>query len=268
MKVLFLVLISLFSNLALAKSSIAIIYVDQKTEKSLGEFPIVRSHYATLIKKLSDYKPRYTILKFFFDIKKKEDQTLIKEIKKHNNILTQAYSYQSKDVSQMDISSYALKGEVKKLPKRNTIMFPYPEMAKGFSGIGFVNGIADKDIVKDFEIISNYKGKAYPSLPLVVLEKVLNTKAKISKETLVVGQKKFKLQQDLGMNLKWNKPGHYPSYSMIDVLNDKIDKKKLENKILVVFYDGPKLTKAAAINGFSYNPAEVVANAIDHLLKE
>ena len=54
---------------------------------------------------------------------------------------------------------------------------------------------------------------------------------------------------------------------MIDILNGE-KTAEMKNKIIIIFYNGPKLSLIPAINGESYNPAEVVANGIDHMLTE
>lgn len=268
MKLLLLLLLT-FSNYVFAKDDIVLIYVDQKTEKSLGDFPIARSHYAKLVEVASKHKPKYIILKFFYDLKKEGDEVLINEIKKHKNILTQAYSYSGDEKSSMDISKHAISTKGLKLDQIDTLIYPYKEMVEAFSGIGFVNGISNQEgKAIDFEIFSSYKGKVYPSLPLLVLEKEMNAKSTIENNILRIGSKEIKIKKDFGMKLKLKKPGSYKTFSMIDVIKGRIDKKELENKILIVFYNGPKLTLAPAVNGYSYNPAEFVANAIEHLLNE
>ena len=80
---LIVLLITFIKSLAFAASDdILLVYVDKKTEKILGEFLIDISHYSTFLKKVSKYKPRYIILKFFFDIRKEGDTSLISTLKK------------------------------------------------------------------------------------------------------------------------------------------------------------------------------------------
>jgi CHASE2 domain-containing sensor protein len=266
MKILIFLLMVLSSTVFSAEN-IVLIYVDQNTEKSLGEFPIARSHYAKLVEVTSKHKPKYIILKFFYDLKKAGDEILINEVKKHDNVFTQAYSFKGQEKSNLDISKYSISAKGLEHAPFESLMFPYKEMSEAFSGIGFVNGIVSEDgRVKDFEIVSSYKGKAYPSLPLLILEKEMKAKSSIQNNVLSIGSKKIKISNDLGMKLKLKKPGSFKTYSMIDVINGKVRKAELQDKILIVFYNGPKLTPAPAINGYSYNPADVVANAIDHIL--
>lgn len=263
----FLLMITLiFVNTANGSLPISIVYVDAKTEKELGEFPISRAHYAKLVKKLNDAKAKYIILKFFFDNKTPADQQLINELKKYNNIFTQAYSYQSEKDSELKIESDFSRGKTKK-QLNNDIIFPYPEMMSAMSGVGFVNGILNEDEkLSDFELVSEYKGNIYPSLPLVILERELGAKAVFDNKSVSIKQHKIKLGNDYGFGLKLNKPEYYKTYSMIDILNDRIANDKIKDQLVIIFYDGDKLQKAKAINEKMYNPAEVVANAIDSLL--
>ena len=68
-----------------------------KKQKKRLDFPIERSHYAKLLDIVSKDSPRYIILKFFYDQRKEGDEVLINEIKKHENIFTQAFSYVSEE---------------------------------------------------------------------------------------------------------------------------------------------------------------------------
>ena len=242
--------------------------MDKKTEKSLGEFPIDRSHFSTFFKKVSKFKPRYIILKFFFDTRKEDDYILISTLKKMNNVFTQAFSYQNESDSKLEIFKTSIGKDFRENSDLNDLIYPYLEMANLFAGVGFVNGAADgQGIVKDFEIVSNYKGKLYP-LPLLILENELKSKSKIRENYLYLGDKKIKLKSDLGMGLKLNSPGSYKKVSMIDLIKGKIDEESIKGKTLIVFYDGEKISLTKMSNGFSYNPAEIMANAIDFILKK
>lgn len=264
MKLILCFLILFFSN-ANASTNIALVYVDAKTEKALGEFPLKRSEYAKFLKSVKSYNPKIVILKFFFDLKKPEDSVLIKELKNHNNVYTQAASFKGEKPIEMDLSGYEIDTDKTKKNGFVTTWFPYKDMAKAYRGVGFVNGIEDvKQRAQDFEIISSYNGKLYPSLPLLLYLHDKGINAKVRKGFLIVGDKKIKLEKNYGMKLKPKKSGSYKSYSMIDVINKKVEKENLQNKVLIVFYKGDKLKPRPAVNGDAYNPAEYVANAIDH----
>ena len=200
--------ILLFSTSIFGSEDIVIIYVDEKTEKKLGDFPIDRSHYSRLIRVISKYDPRYIILKFFYDQKKEGDDQLISELKKHKNVFTQAFSYQGDNESKIDISKYSIGNDFRaNVDTNKSLIFPYKEISRAFSGIGFVNGVQSKDgKLEDFQIISSYEGNLYPSLPLLVYSSNVGAKPEIRDKKLYVGAKVFNLGEKLGMNMKFKNP--------------------------------------------------------------
>ena len=101
-----------------------------------------------------------------------------------NNVFTQAFSYQNESDSKLEIFKPSIGKDSRENSDLNDLIYPYLEMANLFAGVGFVNDADGQGIVKDFEIVSNYKGKLYPSLPLLILENELKVSQKLRKLSL------------------------------------------------------------------------------------
>lgn len=270
----FLPLVLLFSCATTGKYKInstyplSIIYVDEKTEKQLGEFPLKRQYYGELVQKLQESKPKYIILKFFFDQEKPGDEEFIAKIKDYKNILTQASSFWDHEENKVDIRRYSFARNEIRFPQKNNVMFPYPKMRKAFDGVGFVNAtVTEKGEVNSFELVSDYKGRLYQSLPLFILHKETGGNLQLLGKRIKVGNLPVPINIDGSFKLRLSRPGKlYPTYSFIDVINGKIDPTFFKNHIVIVFYRGDKISPAKGVNGFEYNPAEVVADAINSAL--
>jgi CHASE2 domain-containing sensor protein len=246
---------------------IVIVYVDEKTEKKLGdEFPISRGHYVRFVKAIQTYKPEAVILKVFFDSNKKGD-TKFSELQAYN-VFTQAAAIKDKTEFTGNISGSIANNEFG-LAENKSVIYPNKNITNGMDGVGFVDAPTNKEgLPYSFYLLRSYKGKVYPSLPLVILEHVKKSKAILKQNSVVVDDVDVAYDKKGIMNFEYNKDRSlYKTYSFIDVLEKKLPVDTFNNSIVVVFYKGKKLPPIKAYNGESYSPAEIVSDSINNILK-
>ncbi len=252
-----------------SKYPISMVYLDSLAEKELGRFPINRNYYARLIEKLEKYNPKYIILKFFFTDKTDDDLNLIATLQKYDNILTQAAVIPGKcDDNFALLSRYQISVNNYHFPNYNNALLPYFELGKYFSGIGFVNAIIKGNTFIEFNLINSLNNKIYPSLPLLILQKEMKEKISIDRNEVKIGNITIPINSNGSFPVDLSEPkGLYKSYPFIDVLHDKIEGRLFKDNIVIVFLSGEKAPKIIAGSNKPRNVAEIVADAINTVLK-
>lgn len=244
---------------------ISIVYIDEKTEKVIGDFPVKRNHYVDLVKKIQKYKPHAVVLKFFLDSRKKEDR-LFNEIKKYR-VYTQASAV--KDSSEYKGKIKGSLGENKyNFEDNKSVIYPNKRILRNLDGVGFVDAPTNsKGQPYSFYLVRSYRGELFPSLPIKILEDIKMSPASINSSGVRVGKKTIPMNNKGIFDFDYDKhTGLYREYSFIDVLDQKLPLDTFKNHIVVVFYKGKKLAPIKATNEHHYNPAEVVSDAINNVL--
>lgn len=248
---------------------ISIIYVDAKTELALGDFPIDRRHYASIVEVLNPARPKYVVLKYFLIDPSKSDAELAKTLSKYENTLTQAAAVDvHEDYSKADLEKHSIEKNTFKFYEHKAVWFPNTHLANKFNGIGFVNSIIKDGKFMEFLFIVGIEKKLYPSLALLILEKELKEKLSISKNSVSTSKFEVPINKNGSFSIDLSEPNSlYPSYSFIDVLQGKVALEKFENNIVIVFYKGEKIQGVSSEYGLNHNPAEIVADSINTALK-
>ena len=251
-----------------SKYPISMIYIDSLTEMELGAFPIKRSYYAQLIEQIEKFMPKYIILKFFFTDKTNDDSLLINTLKKYNNVFTQAGVISDNGNTDFNVlSKYQIANNIYNFPNYDHAWFPYYELGKNFAGIGFVNAFIEDDEFIEFNLINSLNNKLYPSLPLLILQKEIDEKIEISKTEVKVGSVKIPINSNGSFKINLSRPGKlYKSFSLLDILHNKIDGSLLTNNIIIVFINGKEAPKIKTGIGEPRIVAEIVADAINTAL--
>lgn len=244
---------------------VSIIYIDEKTEASLGDFPLKRNHYVQLVKSLQAYAPHSVVLKFFFDAKTDEDKSF-KEIE-DVRVYTQASALPSSTEWTGAIPNDLGKNVIG-LQENFSVLYPNKTIYKSLDGAGFVDAPTNKEgQPRDFYLLRAYRRNLYPSLPLLILADVEGESPQVHRNKVVVGSRVLPMDNDGVFHFDYNKDRSlYRQHSFIDVIEGNVSKDAFKNHIVVVFYQGPKLIPVKAANGLKYNPAEVVSDAINNVL--
>jgi len=248
---------------------IEIIYVDEATQKKLGEFPFERSHHAKLIENIQKDTPAAIVLKFFFDTETEHDQALATTLKKYNNVFTQASVYSATDakISPKELERYSIPVNNVELADNDKILLPNNTLLNEFAGLGTV-GVrltTDNEIIGGFSI-EKTKGVFIPNLSLSLVKELSRKEVSIDSTTLRIGNKAIELGEDQLLPLDLSKPNTlYPIHSYLDVLEN--DTANFENKIVIIYIEDPAVRYIKSKYNEAHNNAELVADNINTLLK-
>jgi hypothetical protein len=217
-----------------AESPFVVIMYDSKTEKTIGDFPPKRTVWAQTINKVRSLNAKAVVLKFFYDLPKSEDidlgksistiptflQACINENDPSNNVLDQKYEMKvDRDYANV-ISG-----------KNGWI--PVSDLAQKAYDVGFV----DISNITEIPIIEKYNNRYVRSLYFSVLQYVLPD-LKFEKNTLVNNKKQIKLSRYSEMHVNYPGEDKLEYISLCDVLNNKVNSNDIENKVVIIGYDG------------------------------
>ena len=220
-----------------ADNPFIVIMYDSKTENSIGPFPPKRTVWASTIDKLREYNTKAVVMKFFYDLPKDEDkifsssikniptflQACINEIEPSNNKLESKYTINT-DRNYKDVIT-GKKG-----------WLPVSELARNAYEVGFVD-IRD---INDIPIIEKYDNKYVKSLYFCILQFIFPD-LRFENNSLVLNNKKIILNKYSEMHVDYPKEDNLKYISLCDVLNNEVDMKIFENKIVIIGWDGSKM---------------------------
>jgi len=239
---LMVISISLF-----AESPFVVIMYDQKSEQKIEKFPPSRSEYAKAIEILEKMNSKAVVLKFFYDLPKSstEDQALTKSLKllpvfiqarilndeKNPNLLNKKY------VIHID-------KEYKKAISGNSGWLPLSSISDNAFDLGFVD-IRKPSSIPLFEV---YQGNYVKSLWYSVLQYVFPG-MKIEKGYLVNGNKKLRINEYGEIDVNYPEMDNLNYISFYDLVNGTIDRSIIENKVIILGYDGEQIDKIRISSG-------------------
>ncbi|MBN2658356.1 MAG: CHASE2 domain-containing protein [Spirochaetales bacterium] len=250
---------------------IEIIYFDSDTERELGPFPVKRSVYGELIEKLESRDPALVILKFFLDSESEEDEALAEVIGRYDNVYTQA-SLLLEPVTEPTagvLDKMAVGSDESPVTTEPVeLVVPNSVLFDSFAGVGLVDFTGNKGQFEDFPVFTEYQGRVLPSLALISAAFLVDEDIRIDGESLRIGLREIALRDSL-YTLDLSGPeALYPVHSMIDVLNGDPRKFDFNGKVIIVFIDNPEIRSIKSEYGKRHNPAEIVADSINTLLKD
>jgi CHASE2 domain-containing sensor protein len=217
-----------------AESPFVIIMYDNKTEAALGAFPPKRTVWANTVDKVQTLNAKAVVLKFFFDLPRDEDIVLSDSIQKIPTFLQACINDDEPSNNQLD-ERFTVKLAMNNanVLSGNNGWLPVKALEKNAYDVGFVD-IRD---INNIPIIENYNGKYVKSLYYCLLQYVFPD-LKMDSNYLVNDHKKIKLNNNIEMNVNYPIQDNLKFISLCDVLNNTVDSKDIENKIVIIGYDG------------------------------
>ena len=142
-------------------------------------------------------------------------------------------------------------------------------MSEAFRNIGMVNGIMSKEkFVTGLSLVNSINGKLYPSLPLLIASHIKSLSISVKENQVYLGNKKLILKNEASYPIdSIPEKSPFPTYSFIDVLNKKINKVDLIDKMVFIFYRGEKTPSLKISKDKKANQAEIIAWVTDSLIK-
>lgn len=283
-------------------NNIVIIDIDEKSLKSLGQWPWSRDKVAALLKKLSDNKVALIALDIVFaeednssphkvlqklglthDSAPNYDLELAQTLAQTPTILGYLFELENKQHLSHEVANIpAIFIEKNKTMEQNYLIKAYgtilniPLLQKSAYSSGFFNNIPDESgVIRSIPLLISYDDMLYPSLPLEVM-RILTQTQKVSIHYQDQGVSSIELRDlhiptdrygRMLINFR-GKEAHFPYYSAVDILNGSIEKEKLEGKIALVGTSADGLRDLRATPFESVFPGvEIHANVIDNMIQ-
>jgi hypothetical protein len=230
-----------------AQSPFAVLMYDQKSEQKLEKFPPNRFEYAKAIELLKKMNAKAVVLKFFYDLPKSsaEDQALSKSLKLLPVFIQARILNDEKNPNPLN-QQYViyLDQEYRKAISGNSGWLPLSSISDNAFDLGFVD-IRKPANIPLFEV---YQGNYVKSLWYSVLQYVLPT-MKIEKGYLINGNKKLRINEYGEIDVNYPKKDILDYISFYDLINGTIDKSIIENKVVIIGYDGEQIDKIRISSG-------------------
>lgn len=274
-----------------ADDRVAIIDIDEKSLKHLGQWPWSRNILAKVLENLTNAKvaaigmdvlfaeedissPNKVLEKLDLNISSNVpdfDQIFADSIKNSPTVTGFIFSMKNDGVKpEKDPRTQAVIVE-KNRPKESFLPIAYrpilntDKIEKSSYSSGFLNNVPGFDgVVRSVPSVINYDGVLYPSLSIELLRLVLGIKKIIVQyqssgvESIILG--KVKIPTDIYGHIRVNFTGHSPSYpyiSAVDIYNNTFKKEQLEGKIVLLG------TSSAGLYDLRSSPFDVIIPGVE-----
>jgi len=244
-----------------ANRNVVLVKVDDETNAEFG-WPLPRSYYARLVKKLNAYGARVIVLDFLFNDRTSfsEDTTLVYTIDEAGNVINsfnfqvwsgeQNYKAGAQECIENSHSRYAVNlnpDAIINFYRASFATFPHEDFVDFFEKAGHVNIVQDVDgHFRRIPLFICYEGCFYPSLGFKAISEYFNISGKdISIERSLWGDNLLLKIQFEKIKVPINNKGQvllnyygdldvFQQYSLPDVLNGNISASHFKDKIVLV----------------------------------
>jgi hypothetical protein len=216
-----------------------VVFIDATTEEKFGSMPLNRALLAKGVDAIADAGAKGLIVKFFFDQAKneKDDKRLADSLSRIRTVL-QARIDNSESMPNPLADKFTLAGSFKVAVTGSSGWIPLPALANNATDVGFVD--FNSTVVP---MVEQYKSRNVKSLVLCAIELAVGEKANISQgEKITIGSHVIKVNGKNQVVAKFNGVQLKQSISFEAVL-DGSAKRELNEKIVILAYDGPRIDK-------------------------
>ncbi|OGQ25232.1 MAG: hypothetical protein A3D29_01610 [Deltaproteobacteria bacterium RIFCSPHIGHO2_02_FULL_42_44] len=235
-------------------SEVVIVAIDEKSINKLGRWPWPRTTMAKLINELTHAKVVAFDVVFSEPETKQRDNSLGSAVRKAKNVVLGYFLREeatelphAASINQLERSKIKfLKtiGEVETIPVPELpgLEANIPVIGAGAKGFGLFNIFPDENdgVVRRAQLLFLYQGELYPSLGLEALRQYYDsnsvlTLASYGVDSLFINDKKIPTDESGRLQLNFYGPGGtFKTYSAVDIVNGKIPKNQIENKIVFI----------------------------------
>ena len=284
--------------------NITIIDIDEKSIAAIGQFPWRRDVYAKILRNLNQFNPASVAFDIFFSEEDKQNpKNLLIELKKNNNISENIEVLDTNKIFIDEIKKtkaiLPVVGEIRKnivinnskpklriiskgsnpknyLFKFNGKITSLEKINNAATGIGSISLLPGIDgIIRSVPILLNIDDQIWPSLSLESI-RVSNDQKNLLIETNDTGIQSIKTRKNLFttdnnavINIKYKDFKKENYISAIDIINSDFDKKRIENKIVLIGSSAQGLFDIVKIsNGRVVPGVEVHAHIINNILTD
>jgi CHASE2 domain-containing sensor protein len=222
-------------------SPFVMVFIDAKTEKTLGPDHSDRSLFARAIEKSADSGAKGFILKFFIDKRKNPegDQALARAMSRTKVLLEARLDGSESDPNDLP-ERFLLPGSGKVVgqPMSGTSgWIPLPELSAAAEDVGFVDVRLVKNVAERFPVIEHFRDHYVKSLCLCSVELALGRKATVVPgKSITLGDKTVKLDKRSEIPIEYPAKDDLQYISLVDFLNAKA-LPDVKDRIVIVGWD-------------------------------
>jgi len=281
-------------------SDIVIIDIDEKSIKQLGQWPWGRDKLATILYNLSEMKAGIIGLDIVFsEMDRTSPSRLLAkyhiksdEVKDYDAIFAQALSqtptilgyifdFEHKDVQKKEAPYIPItiiqEGLTNRhyIPQAKSVLPNIEIFQESAYSSGFINNLPDDSgVIRSVPLLISYRSDIYPSLAFEMYRLSLGVSTlrlqynETGLENLYLGDKVIASDRfaKLYVNFKGTR-GSYKYISAVDIYNNKVDKREIEGKYVLIGTSAYGLMDLRATPFQSVIPGvEIHANVIDNLI--
>lgn len=261
--------------------NIVIIAIDEPSLEKLGRWPWSRRVISTVVEKLTEYSPAVIAFDIILSEPEKNDPLLTKTISKAGNVLMPVVFFFDKEdpIPNKIILNSAIKiinpeRLIQYFPiSSKSVLIPTQTIARASAGFGHINIFPDPDgTVRSEALYIEYNGYFIPSLALKTAAVYLGIPSERllvnATESIYVGKKNIPTDKYGRILIPYYGGNQTFKYiSVVDVLEGRIKKEELEEKILLIgatavgIYDLRVTPVSSALPGVEKH-ANVIASII------
>ena len=218
------------------------VFVDDKTESKIGEFPYTRDIYAKAIKVASESGAKAVVLKYFID----ELKDKVSDIELSNSFKEIPVFLQCRlDIKQdhpNQLPDRFLTPEIT-FNKANNIIsgnsgwIPHEVFTDNCYDVGFVDIYSHK-INQYLPVIGLYHNIPIKSLAIKIFEYLFSENIRIEDRKMIFKGNTYKLTSRYEYELRLSNKEKLKIYSLIDLLENRIERDELLEKIVILGYGG------------------------------
>lgn len=248
-----------------------VVLADDKSEKVLGRFPWTRQYLIDILPKLK--KAKLVVLGFSMDQKSgyRLDRQLETAVAQNRNVVLQAkLAAQGREESSKHLAYRDLPHVQEAHIKYNGryAWLPYLTLADKAKGIGFVQ--FNHEFVKEdhFPLVVRFGNNIYPTMPLAVYKEYYGLPRQAiyaGNRFLYLGKKKMPLKALNGLANRFMKQ-KLPTYSFVDVLQDRVQPERFQDKVVIIGYHFARLRGIQTPYG-KMAPSLLMARRIETMLQ-
>ncbi len=294
-------LMFVFRGAEVASKDVLIVDIDERSLKELGQWPWSRNKFAHVIDNLAKSGVGAIGLDIVFaEADNSSPAKVLKEIGRDATgvpdydkvaaeaigasptILGYIFALENDGIKPVGAPSVSCIVVEKGKPEHDFLVNPYratlnvPAIQDAGYSSGFFNTIPDSDgIVRSVPMIMRYDGVVYPALSLEMVRAASGAKKievyydEVGVKGIVVGNMEMPTDRFGRLLVNYRGPAKTFKYiSALDVYNNKVDKKELEGKFVLIGTSAAGLLDLRATPFDSVYPGvEAHANALDNILK-
>jgi len=283
--------------------NVIIVDIDEKSLAEIGQFPWRRDVYSKILNNLNLHNPSAIAFDIIFSEKDRQNpQDLILQLQKESD---QFNNVKVKDTNQIFIESIKKSKVILPVigePKENFVknnsepklriiakgndpknfiykfknkIISLEELNSAATGIGSISLLPNIDgIIRRVPVLYNIDDQLWPSLALEAVRVSTNQKNLLIQsnqggiELIKTRKNIIPSDQNGVINIKFKKFDKENYISAVDIINNNFDKKKVENKIILIGSSAQALFDIVKIsNGKIVPGVEIHAHIIDNILK-